>query len=1321
MNANFTNGASGAQVNFLPISSGARNHATSVGSELRWWHRFTLGQFSRVIFKGFRTQISQVDLFPLEDGLKSHHCLETFERKWLKEQKIRARKRGFEAVPTEDLFPKTPYAPTTTTTSKNTIWAALFRSFWPVILRGFCYEFFIIMGKLMTPLMLGALIDEVSSARPFEIGFGYCLALFIASLSTWVALEHLLFSNCMGGLQARAALMSAVYQKSLLISMDSQRAYPVGELMNMMSLDVENVFRFVGEWHLLWAWMVRLAGTLALLWMQLGVSSLAGVAVMLAQMPLSAIIGHKNSNVQNKQMKEKGRRISILTEILSGIRFIKLYAWEKAFAKKVEDVRQQEVGYIKKFLLYQAALSLIWSSVPLLISLASFGCFVLLDDENVLTPKRVFVSMTLFNSMSFTLTFVPTMIATFTRCKVSLRRIQNFLQADELDLDDVTHAVGEGEVVVFEKASFAWESSIVLDKLDLKVRKGELIAIIGPVGSGKSSLMEAILGSMKKITGHVHKDKASTMAYVPQRAWILNDSIRNNIVFTSDPDESWYREVVDRCCLLPDFQMLEHNDDTEIGEKGINLSGGQKQRVSLARAVFQKAQLYLLDDPLSSVDSHVLQDLFNDVIGPQGLLKDTTRILVTHSQAVLPLCDRIVLLKEGKIDFVGTYNDLIKEDVSMKTILGESEGENDTRTADEPEEEQKIILNSHGSKVPQNEEEMSVGAVSWRVYLMMVKKFGLFYAGICLLGYGLHEIGMVWSMFWLKTWSTDAKHQDDDLMTALNDTMHATQDDLRENSSLIERIGQDFVKVSADFSAESVTPIDRINMFVFIGSIQMTGLVVGCLCLAIGILKTSTSLHQSVLDAIMRAPLQFFDKTPSGRNINRMSKDVDALDQEFFLNLDGWLCCVLSIFSVLVVIAYEVPLLLSVIVPCACLFVLLLTIYQRNARQLQRLASVTRSPVLSHFSETVSGSASIRAFHAEQKVTKKFLDRLDTSQNFILHTRASGAWIALRTQLLSSLIVFSLSLIIIFHREQFNEGLAGLLLSLSLMAIDRLNWVFRLSSWVENTLVSAERLDQYSKIPSEKPWIIENTVDPLWPLSGSVRFRDYSTSYGPGENPVLSRINVEIEAGEKVGVVGRTGAGKTSLTLALFRAIEATSGTIFVDGLDVSGIGLHDLRKRLTIIPQDPVLFRGTLRENLDPHGIYSDEEIWSAIERAHLKKSQFSLKMTIADGGENISVGERQLVSLARALLRSSKIIVLDEATAAVDHETDKLVQETIRRDFQFSTVITVAHRLETVLNYDKIVVLSGGEIVEQGSPKELLGSRNSVFYSMAKDAGIV
>ena len=400
----------------------------------------------------------------------------------------------------------------------------------------------------------------------------------------------------------------------------------------------------------------------------------------------------------------------------------------------------------------------------------------------------------------------------------------------------------------------------------------------------------------------------------------MNDTVRNNIIFTSTYEPAWYREVVDKCCLLPDFNILEYNDETEIGEKGINLSGGQKQRVGLARAVFQKAQLYLLDDPLSAVDPHVLTDLFKDVIGPRGLLKNTTRILVTQSQAVLPLCDRIVLLKEGKIDFVGTYDELIEKDVSIKAILGDPDESNERAVAGEAGEYQEAISKMRASQ--DNAEEMAVGSVSWRVYLLVLKKFGLLYASLSLGGYILYEIGMIWGMFWLRTWSDDAKHRNSDLMAALNDTIHISPDET--NSSLIEKAAEETVRVALDYSTESASPMDRVNMFVLIGTIELCGIVVGCLCLAIGILKTSTSLHHSVLDAVMRAPLQFFDKTPSGRIINRLSKDLCALDLEFFFFLDGWIVCFGSIVGAVAVITYEVPLLLSVITPCAVLLMVLL-------------------------------------------------------------------------------------------------------------------------------------------------------------------------------------------------------------------------------------------------------------------------------------------------------------------------------------------------------------------------------------------------------------
>lgn len=786
--------------------------------------------------------------------------------------------------------------------------------------------------------------------------------------------------------------------------------------------------------------------------------------------------------------------------------------------------------------------------------------------------------------------------------------------------------------------------------------------------------------------------------------------------------------------------MLPAGDQTEIGEKGINLSGGQKQRISLARAVYHDADIYFLDDPLSAVDAHVGQHIFDEVIGSNGLLAKKTRVLVTHAINVLPKVDNIFVLKSGTISESGSYGMLMSKggafseflqqysqeislnadevqdlSVSMEKIEGIddslmkmlsrsiSRSTNDSsvgryeklsrQSSTNSEASARSVLSKANQRFIPNqvkdtlidEEEMQVGSVKSEVYKHYVKNVGMKWILLMLGANVLFQSVTIGSNMWLSRWSSDSN--------AGNDTQ------LRDMYLGVYGAFGLFIGVSG---------------FLLDLAPRLGGLVAG------------VRLHETLLKAILRAPLSFFETTPTGRVLSRFAKDMDSIDHDLPQEVSDVFGLGFAVLATLVVISTSTYLFLAVVVPIAILYYLLQRVYIATSRQLKRLESVSRSPIYSHFAETLQGTHTIRAYAVEERFIEASDERLDLNQTSDFANIIANRWLGFRLEMVGNLIILFAAVFAILNRDTISAGIAGLSIAYSLQVTESLTWLVRTLSQLETETVSVERVKEYSEIKSEAEWTNASQLLPKnWPEVGSVQFNNFQVRYRDGLDLVLKGVSFEILGGEKVGIVGRTGAGKSSLTLSLFRIIESAGGSIQIDGQDISNLGLHDLRSRLTIIPQDPVLFSGTLRLNLDPFDQNSDNELWTALEHAHLKSFvqglTAGLNHEITEGGENLSVGQRQLVCLARALLRKTKVLILDEATAAVDLETDDLIQKTIRTEFSDCTILTIAHRLNTIMDSDKVIVLDRGEISEFASPSQLLQNSQSSFYSMAKDSGLI
>ncbi|XP_041803743.1 canalicular multispecific organic anion transporter 1 isoform X2 [Chelmon rostratus] len=1217
----------------------------------------------------------------------------------------------------------------------------IYRTFKRILYESAVFKLLQDLLAFVSPQLLKLMISftQDKSRYTWE-GYVYAVLLLVVAILQSLFLQQY-FQRCFVlGMKVRTAIMAAVYKKALVVSNEARKESTVGETVNLMSADAQRFNDVTNFIHLLWSCPLQIILSIVFLWLELGPSVLAGLGVMVLMVPINGLLATKARKFQIENMKFKDKRLKIMNEILNGIKILKLYAWEPSFQTQVDDIRNEELKVMKKFAYLTSVSTFIFSCAPALVSLVTFAVFVGVSSDNVLTAEKAFTSISLFNILRFPLAMLPMLIAAIVQTTVSRKRLEKFLGGEDLESDTVRHDPTFSSAVSIRNSSFSWEREAepLLKNVSLDIKPGQLVAVVGAVGSGKSSLMSALLGEMHCSKGFINIQ--GSLAFAPQQAWIQNATLRDNILFGSPLDEKRFQEVIQACALAPDLELLPGGVLTEIGEKGINLSGGQKQRVSLARAAYSQADVYLLDDPLSAVDSHVGKHLFDKVIGPNGVLKDKTRILVTHGVSFLPYVDEIVVLVDGVISEVGSYSALRASKGAFSDFLDTYAKEQRIRTRSEsgrsqdtadieliPEREDaqpdspledtvsvtlkrensirrsqrkgsvRLRKNSSikksadvddlkkGQKLIEKE-TMETGQVKFSVYLQYMRALGWGYTTMVFLVYFIQNVAFIGQNLWLSDWTNDAE------MYA-NITYPAS---LRDT-----RVGV--------FGALGVAQ----GIFVFLGTLLMANASV----------NASRILHSRLLNNILRVPMVFFDTTPIGRVVNRFAKDIFTVDEAIPQSLRSWLLCLLGVLGTLLVICLATPFFAVVIIPLAVIYYFVQRFYVATSRQLRRLDSVSRSPIYSHFSETVSGLSVIRAYGHQERFLKHNEITIDGNLKSVYPWIVSNRWLAIRLEFLGNLVVFFSALLAVISRDSLDSGLVGLSISYALNVTQTLNWLVRMTSELETNIVAVERVSEYSELQNEAQWITHIRPVEDWPQDGRLRFENYKVRYRPGLDLVLHGITCDINSTEKIGIVGRTGAGKSSLTNCLFRIIEAAEGRILIDGVDISTIGLHDLRNRLTIIPQDPVLFSGTLRMNLDPFDRFSDEDIWRVLELSHLKEYvvglQEGLQHEVTEGGENLSVGQRQLLCLARALLRKSRILILDEATAAVDLETDDLIQNTIRKEFSHCTVLTIAHRLHSIMDSSRVMVLDAGKIVEFDSPRNLL-EKQGHFYAMAKDAGI-
>ncbi|KAL2916409.1 hypothetical protein HK105_204165 [Polyrhizophydium stewartii] len=1176
--------------------------------------------------------------------------------------------------------------------SRRALWSWLFRKLLPIGFLKFGSD----VCEMTAPFIIKLVIAYVASAHsgsssaPLGVGFGLAVLLFAVQLLSAIMLNQYYFGASMIGISFRGAMTSFIYRK--------------------------------------WP-------------------ALVGVVIVVILGPIQDKLWRVMAGIRKEVAPITDRRVRLTQEGLQGIRVLKFFTWEKPFLQQIEDLRKKEVRLNLKKSLTVAFVSTLASALPSIAAALSFIIYSLTAGGN-LDPALIFSSLAWFSQLPDSLALIPRIFSVYADVTVAIKRIQELLLAPEIEApatidpaaknaveivdgdfnwdtlppsDENTDAAqdnkdfvvknkgdkkgGAGEEVELEVAETVADSSSLdtprstLRNINLAIPRGKLVAVVGPVGSGKSSLLNALVGEMKHVKGSV--TFSSRLGYASQQAWIQNASVKDNILFGQPLDQERYHAVIRDCSLEKDLEILADGDLTQIGERGINLSGGQKQRVNLAHMVYFNADIVLLDDPLSAVDAHVGRALFDNCI--QGALAGKTRILVTHQLHFLPRVGYVIVMRDGEIAEQGTFSELMAANGEFATLMRNYGGVGDSESDDASELDDKngAVAHRHAHARAANAtgdaeasgkqevrelmqtEDRATGTVNGQVWLSYFVAAG---GGSFALGLTLILLFMQGSQsassIWLAIWS---------------------------DSSVPNFGANQYIGVFMGISVASA-----IAYFLYGTYLAVQGT------------RAGRVLHEAALSNVFRAPVGFFDTTPLGRIINRFSKDQDGIDTTLIDAFRMFLETLSLSLASFALIIYATPLFAIPFVPVLAMYYVVQMVYRKSSREIKRLDSITRSPLFAHIGETLNGTATVRAYREQDRFIVRNNELINT--NFAPYFLVFGCsrWLSVRFEFFGSLLVFFSAMFGVLSRDSssFSPAFFGLAISYLLQITANLSWCIRQFTDMEIAMNAVERVNYYAhKLELEAAEITDVRPPAGWPAKGEIEFKDVSMRYAPDLPLVLKSVSFSIRNKEKIGVVGRTGSGKSSLMQVLFRMVEPASGAIVVDGITTSELGLKDLRSGLGIIPQDPVLFSGTFRRNLDPFGEHTDAELWDALERANIKakvaESNSGLDGEVQENGENLSVGQRQLVCLARAMLKKPRVLVMDEATANVDYETDAIIQKCLRQDFGDSTVLTIAHRLNTIADYDRVMVLSAGEIVEFDTPQALVAKEGGVFRSMVDETG--
>ncbi|XP_069129781.1 ATP-binding cassette sub-family C member 5-like [Argopecten irradians] len=1226
----------------------------------------------------------------------------------------------------------------------------------------------VIVNAVATFFMTGFITNMVITyLESEESNLGFAIALLagnlIGQLIRAVSFTAIIMFGSHTGIRFRAGVLGLVYKKFMkfqsipgtvssqmiiIFGADSRRLHiNCATLGFLMAVPIYIIIASIYSFYLIGPWCFIALGLFILCYQ--------------IQTKLNLII----ANLRLKTVVFTDQRIRKMKEVLHNMKMIKMYGWEDSFFEVIKGIRNCEVKILMRAAVINSLASAINPVTPSLATVATIATYMAAGND--IAASTAFALAATMEYLRVLLTHVPIATRMFGESRVALKRIKEFLVRDEYTTPS-TDLRNENNSIEIQNGVFQWEDisdspdekdkrgkekkneekdelnppraentdPFKLDNIQLNVEKGQLIGVCGSVGSGKSSLISAILGRMPKLTGHLAVDGSA--AYAAQQAWIFNGTLRENVLFGLPYDNDWYNTVIYACGLEPDLELLANRDMTEIGERGINISGGQKQRLSLARAVYSRSDIYLLDDPLSAVDVHVGRHLFHQCI--KKTLKGKTVILVTHQLQYLRHCDEIVVIKEGKIAERGHHADLISQDGYYGSMMGQfhattshnaatggskdSTPQNDQTPSSNVPEEKKTTSNAKKGKLTEKEES-HVGDVSWSTYRSYISAGGGYFPMAAVMFLVIISVAsLVFTDWWLGVWLRDndelAKSMAAGVLVNFSSTLNISA------STPVPILNQTY-NLQDNNTTEAVPSSNsgirlQFYLLVYLGS--MIGIVLFTVLKGLGqswmMMRSTRLLHNRALANIMKAPMAFFDANPAGRILNRFSQDLDESDVWVPVFIDILLRLVVMVIMALGSAVFNLPWTAIAIVALFGVFYIFKKISAEATRQMKRFEMLVMSPMINHVTASAQGLFTVVSYNQQKKFIKDCMKFTDVTTSGLFLVEGITRWIELRLDVAASVMIVVTMLVMVVMKGTIPPAFAALSYVLCVRVVASMQFIVRVSNETESRFTSVERIHEYESNIEIEDDAVSVIPDKKWPKEGRIIFSNVIMRYRKDMDPVLRNICFDIKPKQKVGIVGRTGAGKSSLAAALFRLCELSEGQISIDGEDIAHIPRKTLRSRLSTIPQDPVLFTGTLRYNLDPFDRYTDEVIWAAIEQVHMKEKVKGygeqLQLTVEENGENFSVGERQLICLARAILRRNKILLLDEATASIDTSTDAMIQETIRESFSDCTVLTIAHRLNTVLHCDVILILEAGEVLETGKPQDLLSNPESVFNRMIR-----
>ena len=971
-----------------------------------------------LMWTGWRKPLTPDDLWDISPKLASKNLVPVFE-----------------ALHNKEIAKQRAHAPEPAKLAKNkvedakaakkpmvSVFPSLVRAYGGSFAFGSLLKFCCDLLNLASPKVMKLIINFVTSYSDEAVieeehwkGYFYVVLLFFV-----VSIQSILMSQYFEhmftiGVKVRTTLISALYKKSLKISAAAKKESTMGEVVNLMSVDVQRFMDLLPYANILWSALFQISLATFFIYQELGWAALVGVAILFLSMPLNGLLATLMRKLTLKQMKFKDQRIKLMNEILGGMKVLKLYAWEPSFITQILGIRNEEVKVMKTAAYYKAFMSFFWTTAPFMVGLGAFASYLFMDGGQVLTAEKAFVTLSYLNIMRMPLAVFPMMVAFMVQAKVSLDRVNKFMNNEELAEDAVEHNTEEDEAISITGGHFKWgpEDPTVLEDINLTVKEGSLTAVVGTVGSGKSSLISAMLGELHKESGRVAT--RGKIAYVPQQAWIQNSTLKENIIFFQEQDEDRYKEVIENCALKTDLEILPAGDQTEIGEKGINLSGGQKQRVSMARAVYSQADLFLLDDPLSAVDSHVGKHIFDQVIGPRGVMAGKTRVLVTHGVTFLPQTDHIIVLKDGRVSEQGSYQELVQQKGDFAAFLLEymTEGADDEEEPlkkdlsvdvgekflekqlsvvdDEKKEEPAKPVTKEKDTLIEKEQAMT-GSVGLDVYLYYMKAVGVLGCLAAVFGQSINTGTSIMVSYWI-TWWTSGKFG------------NAT---IPENRDMY------------------------LGVYGGIGLLQSVVVMSYSGILAFTTLNASKLLHKKMLTRVMMSPMSFFDTTPIGRIVNRFGKDVDVCDNTLPGSLQSWLSTLANFAGTIITIMTVIPIFIAVVIPIACIFYFVQKFYVATSRQLKRLESISRSPIYSHFGESLTGSSTIRAFGMHDDFITQSQTLVDKNQICYFPSIIANRWLAIYLELLGNIVTAGAAIFVILNPGAVSPSEVGLVITYSL-------------------------------------------------------------------------------------------------------------------------------------------------------------------------------------------------------------------------------------------------------------------------------------------------